>query len=65
MTIEVKVPTVGESVTEVTIEQWLKREGEAIERDKGCLRIAGHQFVLRVPGAAFGVRARRLIYRSD
>ena len=34
MTVEVKVPAVGESVTEVTIDKWMKREGEAIERDK-------------------------------
>ena len=30
MTTEVKVPTLGESVSEASIGQWLKQEGEAI-----------------------------------
>ena len=33
MTVEIKVPSIGESVSEVTIDHWLKKEGEAIERD--------------------------------
>ncbi len=34
MNIEVRVPTVGESVTEVTIAQWLKKDGEQVEMDE-------------------------------
>jgi 2-oxoglutarate dehydrogenase E2 component (dihydrolipoamide succinyltransferase) len=34
MNTEIKVPTVGESVTEVTIAQWLKKEGEHVEMDE-------------------------------
>ncbi|MFW5760764.1 MAG: 2-oxoglutarate dehydrogenase complex dihydrolipoyllysine-residue succinyltransferase [Cyclobacteriaceae bacterium] len=33
MGLEIKVPTVGESITEVTIAQWLKKEGEYVEMD--------------------------------
>jgi 2-oxoglutarate dehydrogenase E2 component (dihydrolipoamide succinyltransferase) len=33
MNTEVKIPTVGESVTEVTIAQWLKKEGEQVKMD--------------------------------
>src|ERR1044072_5970287 len=32
--IEVKVPTVGESISEVTLLKWLKKEGEYVERDE-------------------------------
>ena len=32
--VEVKVPTVGESITEVTIGSWLKKEGDSIKRDE-------------------------------
>lgn len=32
--IEIKVPPVGESITEVTLVQWLKKEGEWVERDE-------------------------------
>lgn len=33
-TIEVKVPSVGESVVEVQVAEWLKQEGDAVERDE-------------------------------
>lgn len=32
--IEIKVPAVGESISEVTLVQWLKKEGEWVERDE-------------------------------
>ena len=34
MKFEVKVPAVGESINEVTIAQWLKKEGESVEMDE-------------------------------
>jgi len=33
MSLDVKVPAVGESITEVTIAQWIKKEGEYVEMD--------------------------------
>src|SRR5580693_8171745 len=32
--IEIKVPTVGESINEVTLVKWLKKEGQYVERDE-------------------------------
>lgn len=32
--IEIKVPTVGESISEVTLVKWLKNDGEWVERDE-------------------------------
>jgi 2-oxoglutarate dehydrogenase E2 component (dihydrolipoamide succinyltransferase) len=32
--IDIKIPTVGESINEVTLVKWLKREGEWVERDE-------------------------------
>jgi len=32
--IEIKVPTVGESISEVTLVQWLKKDGEWVNRDE-------------------------------
>ncbi len=32
--IDIKIPTVGESISEVTLVKWLKREGEWVERDE-------------------------------
>lgn len=34
MSLEVKIPTVGESITEVTIAKWLKKDGDIVERDE-------------------------------
>jgi 2-oxoglutarate dehydrogenase E2 component (dihydrolipoamide succinyltransferase) len=34
MAIEIKVPTVGESISEVTLVKWLKKDGEYAERDE-------------------------------
>jgi 2-oxoglutarate dehydrogenase E2 component (dihydrolipoamide succinyltransferase) len=33
-TIEMKVPTVGESITEVTLVKWVKKEGDLVQRDE-------------------------------
>ena len=32
--IDIKIPTVGESITEVTLVKWLKKDGEWVERDE-------------------------------
>src|SRR5258706_15677950 len=32
--IEIKVPTVGESISEVTLLKWTKKDGEYVERDE-------------------------------
>jgi 2-oxoglutarate dehydrogenase E2 component (dihydrolipoamide succinyltransferase) len=39
MAIELKVPTVGESITEVQMGEWLKAEGDSVSRDEIIVRI--------------------------
>ncbi|MGB3852235.1 MAG: 2-oxoglutarate dehydrogenase complex dihydrolipoyllysine-residue succinyltransferase [Tunicatimonas sp.] len=34
MSLEIKIPTVGESITEVTIAEWIKSDGDAVEMDE-------------------------------
>ena len=34
MVIEIKVPTVGESISEVTIAKWLKKDGDYVQQDE-------------------------------
>src|SRR5258707_6649964 len=54
MTIEIKVPTLGESVTEATVAKWLKRRGEAIERDEPVVELETDKVTLEVPAPAAG-----------
>lgn len=39
MALELKIPSVGESVTEVTISQWLKEDGEYVEMDEAVAEL--------------------------
>jgi 2-oxoglutarate dehydrogenase E2 component (dihydrolipoamide succinyltransferase) len=34
MSLEIKVPPIGESISEVTLSKWIKREGDWVERDE-------------------------------
>src|ERR1700760_4895698 len=34
MSLEIKVPTVGESITEVTLSRWIKKDGDAVAMDE-------------------------------
>ena len=34
MSLEIKVPAVGESITEVVLSRWVKNDGEAVEMDE-------------------------------
>ena len=37
MTVEIKVPAMGESVTEATVSNWFKKEGVSVARDEPLL----------------------------
>jgi len=38
-TLEIKVPPVGESITEVTLSRWIKKDGEAVEMDEAIAEL--------------------------
>jgi len=65
MTVEIKVPSVGESVSEVTIEQWLKQEGEAIERDKTLAVLESEKATVELPAEASGTVKKLLKKAGD
>lgn len=54
MSIELKVPSVGESITEVEIGDWLSREGEAIEKDKNIAVIETDKATVELPSPISG-----------
>jgi len=54
MTLEIKVPTLGESVTEATVGQWLKQEGDAVAADEPLVELETDKVTLEVPAPASG-----------
>jgi 2-oxoglutarate dehydrogenase E2 component (dihydrolipoamide succinyltransferase) len=58
MLVEVKVPTLSESVAEATLLNWRKQLGEFVERDENLIDIETDKVVLEVPAPASGVLAR-------
>ena len=54
MAIELKVPSVGESVTEVEIGPWLKREGDAVNKDENVVTLESEKATVELPSPASG-----------
>ena len=54
MTIEIKVPAMGESVTEATVARWFKKEGESVARDEPLLELETDKVTVEVPAPAAG-----------
>ncbi len=55
MSIEIRVPTLGESVTEATIARWLKRPGDTVAQDEPLVELETDKVNLEVPSPASGV----------
>jgi 2-oxoglutarate dehydrogenase E2 component (dihydrolipoamide succinyltransferase) len=60
MPVELKVPAVGESVTEVQIGQWRKREGDRVERDESVVEIESDKATVDLVAPSAGVVAKML-----
>jgi 2-oxoglutarate dehydrogenase E2 component (dihydrolipoamide succinyltransferase) len=60
MTIEVKVPTLGESVTEATIGQWLKQPGEPVKLDEPIASLETDKVAIEVNAPAAGTMGQQL-----
>ncbi len=55
MSIEIKVPTLGESVTEATVAKWLKKVGDAVKADEMLVELETDKVTVEVPAPAAGV----------
>ncbi len=55
MATEIRVPTLGESVTEATISQWFKQPGEAIAIDEPLVELETDKVTVEVPSPVAGV----------
>ncbi|AZO57476.1 MULTISPECIES: 2-oxoglutarate dehydrogenase complex dihydrolipoyllysine-residue succinyltransferase [unclassified Mesorhizobium] len=54
MATEIRVPTLGESVTEATVGKWFKKVGDAIAADEPLVELETDKVTVEVPAAAAG-----------
>ncbi len=55
MAVELRVPSAGESITEVQIADWIKREGDRVERDETVVEIETDKASMEIPAPTSGV----------
>lgn len=54
MAIEIKVPTLGESVADATVARWIKSTGDAVKADEPVVELETDKVTLEVPAPAAG-----------
>ena len=65
MATEIRVPTLGESVTEATIGKWFKKVGDAVAVDEPLVELETDKVTVEVPAAAAGVLAEIVAKEGD
>lgn len=65
MATEVKVPTLGESVSEATVGAWLKKPGEAVAADEPIASLETDKVAVDVPAPVAGVMGQQLVAEGD
>ncbi len=55
MAIEIKVPTVGESINEVTLSKWLKKDGDWVERDEVIAEMESEKATFEINAEKAGI----------
>ena len=65
MATEVKVPTLGESITEATLGQWLKKPGEAVDADEPIASLETDKVAVEVPSPVAGVMGEQVVAEGE
>src|SRR5436305_14955999 len=65
MATDVKVPALGESITEGTLAQWLKKPGEAVKADEPIASLETDKVTVEVPSPTAGVLTEQLVEEGD
>ncbi len=65
MTTEVRVPTLGESVTEATVATWFKKPGDAVAVDEMLCELETDKVTVEVPATAAGVMGEIIAAEGD
>jgi 2-oxoglutarate dehydrogenase E2 component (dihydrolipoamide succinyltransferase) len=65
MAVELRVPEVGESITEVQIGSWFKKEGDPVERDEALVEIESDKATLELPAPVSGTLSKVLKKKGE
>lgn len=65
MATDVQVPTLGESITEATLGQWLKQPGEQVKADEPIASLETDKVAVEVPSPVDGVLGEQLVAEGD
>jgi 2-oxoglutarate dehydrogenase E2 component (dihydrolipoamide succinyltransferase) len=63
--IPIKVPPLGESITEATVSRWMKKEGDAVAIGDTLVELETDKITVEVPALNAGVLSRRLKQEGD
>src|SRR6266849_2705033 len=65
MAVELVVPSVGESITQVEIGDWLKKPGEAVNQDEPVVVIETEKVTVELPAPTSGTITSMLKQKGD
>ncbi|MDX8443687.1 2-oxoglutarate dehydrogenase complex dihydrolipoyllysine-residue succinyltransferase [Mesorhizobium australafricanum] len=65
MATEIRVPTLGESVTEATVGKWFKKVGDAIAADEPVVELETDKVTVEVPAAGAGTLAEIAVKEGE
>jgi 2-oxoglutarate dehydrogenase E2 component (dihydrolipoamide succinyltransferase) len=65
MATDVSVPTLGESITEATLGQWLKKPGDAVKADEPIASLETDKVAVEVPSPVAGILGEQLVKEGD
>ena len=65
MATEIRVPTLGESVSEATIAQWFKKPGDAVNQDEPLVELETDKVTVEVPAPAAGTLESIVVNEGD
>jgi 2-oxoglutarate dehydrogenase E2 component (dihydrolipoamide succinyltransferase) len=55
MSVEIKVPAVGESISEVTLTKWIKKDGEWVDRDEVIAELESEKATFEINAEQAGI----------
>ena len=65
MSIEIKVPSPGESISEVTVSKWLKQVGDYVQLDEPLVELESEKATFEVNAESAGTLTKQLAKEGD